>query len=238
MVNVKFYGHSAIRLTGEKNIVLDPGIVKGEILVPDKEETDIICVTHKHKDHFGNAAEMAKRHEAWIVGNKQTIAVAYRKRVPIKLLKYLQNGKTLTSNGAVITGYRLRHGFPFMRFMVDVMGFVLSMSGVSFAHLGDTVWCENLRRIKTNILFVPIGGIVTFNVKKAVEVVRMIKPDIVVPIHAETSISTTDFRLFERLIRKKTRGISVETMEIGETIEVGASMKKSSVGYRIRSQQS
>lgn len=226
MIKMKFYGHSAFRLIGEKSIVLDPGIVKGKALVRDDEETDVICITHRHKDHFGNAVEIAKKHKAYIVGNRQTIALAYKKGMPAKSLKYLQDGKTLVLDGAAITGYRLKHGFPFMRFIIRVMGFVLIMEGISFAHLGDTIWCENLRRIEADILLIPIGGIVTFNIKKAVEAAKIIKPKLVVPIHAETSVSATDFRLFEQLMRKKTRGIDVEVMKAGDSLDLGSYRKK------------
>ena len=226
MVEIKFFGHSAFRLTGEKSVVLDPGIVKGQILVPQEEKADVICITHRHKDHFGNAAEMAKEHKAHIVGNKQTIAVAYKKGVPAELLRHLQDGKTLVLDGIRITGYRLKHGFVFMRFIVDVMGFVINMEGATFAHLGDTVWCDNLRKIKTDVLFIPIGGIVTMNIEKAVEVVKIINPNMAVPIHAETSISSTDVRLFEQLMKKKVPGIDVEAMKIGETIDLRGNIRK------------
>ncbi|MFX0096717.1 MAG: MBL fold metallo-hydrolase [Candidatus Hodarchaeota archaeon] len=226
MVKMKFYGHSAFKLVGKKNIVFDPGIFKGRILVPQEEKVDVICITHRHKDHFGNAAALAKKHKALIVGNKQTIGFAYRKGVPSKLLRHLQDGKTLVLDGIRIAGYRLKHGFAFMRFIVKVMGFVLNMEGVTFAHLGDTVWCYNLREIKTDVLFIPIGGIVSFNIEKAVEVVKVINPSIVVPIHTETSISSTDFRLFQQLMKKKARGIDVEAMKIGETIDLKDNVRK------------
>ncbi|MFX1486048.1 MAG: MBL fold metallo-hydrolase [Promethearchaeota archaeon] len=226
MVKMKFYGHSAFRLTGEKSIVLDPGIVKGKALVPYEEKTDAVCITHRHKDHFGNAVQIAEKHKAYIVGNEQTIAVAYKKGVTAKSLKYLRDSRTLVFDGVSITGYSLRHGFPLMRFIVKVMGFVISMGGVSLAHLGDTVWCENLRRINADILLIPIGGIVTFNIREAAEAVKIIRPKLVVPIHAETSISTTDFRLFEQMIREKTQGIYVKAMKIGETVDLGDIIRK------------
>ncbi len=71
------------------------------------------------------------------------------------------------------------------------------MSGLTFVHMGD-YGEANLNKDQaefiagTDILMIPVGGVYTIDHRKAKEIVELIKPSIVIPMHYKTEYCSID----------------------------------------------
>src|SRR5512137_1573805 len=62
-MKVKWLGHSAFLIEGKDKILVDPYLTGNPkaAVTPDQIDCDVICVTHGHGDHLGDAAAIARR---------------------------------------------------------------------------------------------------------------------------------------------------------------------------------
>jgi L-ascorbate metabolism protein UlaG (beta-lactamase superfamily) len=83
------------------------------------------------------------------------------------------------------------------------LGYKLYLKGYSIYVCGDTDYVPELKNIKCDILFVPIGGKFTMDYKEAARFTNDIKPKYVIPIHYGSIVgSLDDFDKFKELIDK------------------------------------
>ena len=61
--------------------------------------------------------------------------------------------------------------------------YVISCNNITYYIAGDTDKTDESLNVKCDIAFVPIGGYYTMDVKEAEELLRIINPKIVIPIH-------------------------------------------------------
>ena len=220
MVSIHFYGHSAVKISNKMNVIIDPGKWYGKMLVPSDEKADIILVTHTHSDHLGNAAELSIKNKAIVVAPRNVIDEVAKSGAPSELMKIIKPRENISYKGIKIEAHELTHGpklFPFSR---QMLGFTIFLSGKSFVHLGDAASLENVRRMNCDILFVPIGGFVTFDLNHAVEAVSIIKPKIAIPIHARTPISSSKPQNFVDLVEQRYPDVNVMILKPGTSVEV------------------
>ena len=86
----------------------------------------------------------------------------------------------------VVNAYNTEHGTSTKKQHTKGrgVGFILTLSGLTFYHLGDTDFLaekESLRNI--DVTFISIGGKFTMNIDEAIKTTLVINPKIVVPIH-------------------------------------------------------
>ena len=63
------------------------------------------------------------------------------------------------------------------------VGYIIEVEKTKLCILGDTDMNEDNKKIKCNILFIPIGGTYTMNTEEAAELTKTIKPQIAIPTH-------------------------------------------------------
>jgi L-ascorbate metabolism protein UlaG (beta-lactamase superfamily) len=163
MLQIRWHGHSCWEIANNKTLVIDPHDGKS-IGIPAPNVTgDIILVSHDHYDH--NSVKSVEKEGSKIVldGRKRTID-----DVEIRGIDSFHDEVGGAKRGANIM----------YKFTID---------GIKFCHLGDLgheLDSETVEKIgKVDILFVPIGGTFTVDDKQAWNVIKAIKPKIVIPMH-------------------------------------------------------
>lgn len=93
--------------------------------------------------------------------------------------------------------------------------FVFEYSGLTIAHLGDLAKVPTQTQIdalgEVNILLLPVGGGNTLNASQAAEVVSMIEPNLVVPMHYQQAGLKLQLDELDRFLREM--GITEATPE-------------------------
>lgn len=167
--------HSSIRIG---NIYIDPfGIEKS------RKDAKYIFVTHSHYDHF-SIEDIDK------LVNKETVFIGPRDVIDDLKNKYnnsfvvVEQSKQYKINDIcfeTIPSYNMNKKFhPISKGWV---GYIININNIKYAILGDSDFTEEVKNVKCDVLFVPIGGTYTMNAKDAIEATNAIKPKLVIPVH-------------------------------------------------------
>jgi L-ascorbate metabolism protein UlaG (beta-lactamase superfamily) len=172
-VKLLYLSNSGFLLTTEDNkkILIDPYLSQnsaapfGPEALPD---LDLIIVSHAAFDHLGDAFELAKKNQAFLLGDFLVRELAYEAGVPKELVKSFSYGGTVQRVGveirallahhvsyAKLRGGQLATGTP--------LSFLLTTSeGLRIHHMGDTCLFEDLRLVgqlhRPHIGLVPVGA--------------------------------------------------------------------------------
>jgi L-ascorbate metabolism protein UlaG (beta-lactamase superfamily) len=84
--------------------------------------------------------------------------------------------------------------------------YIMTIDDVTVCHLGDIAAVPSSEQIElmkdVNVLLVPIGGHCTIGPSEAAEVISLIEPRIVVPMHYATDSSTVELEGIDRFLRE------------------------------------
>jgi L-ascorbate metabolism protein UlaG (beta-lactamase superfamily) len=179
-MQIRWFGQSAFLIRGDRRVAIDPFGALGEQLASRGivfayppvagVEAELLLITHDHRDH----------NEMGAVGGSPVI---------------LRAPGTYESPVGTVVGVASEHD--------DVAGtargantiFRFAVDDVAFCHLGDlgqaSLRPEQVRAIgEVDVLFVPAGGGPTVGGEAAAEVVRTLRPRLVVPMHYRTEGAT------------------------------------------------
>lgn len=166
MMKIRWFGHSCFLLTGTSGVrvLTDPFNEKVGYPVP-AVQADIVTVSHQHFDHNHTA----------VVQGRFTV---------------FDSPGSYTTHGVEI------HGFP--TFHDDDQGhqrgnnvlFRISLDGLTVVHCGDLghmLTREQGESIgQVDVLLLPVGGTYTIGCAEAVELMRLLRPVITIPMHYRT----------------------------------------------------
>jgi L-ascorbate metabolism protein UlaG (beta-lactamase superfamily) len=167
-LKITWLGHAGFRVEGKNKIVyFDPYQVRGG------PQADLILVTHNHFDHKDEDSLkiLSKDKTVVLIGGENIREGEERDIEGIKI--------------KAVPAYNLRKTFHPRGLGV---GFVIEIDGQKIYHAGDTDAIPEMRELvgQINLALLPIGGTYTMDIKEAVEAVKMIKPEIVIPMHYGT----------------------------------------------------
>ncbi len=179
-ISVLWYGHASFRITNGKKIInIDPYVLPNSI-----DKADIVLVTHDHFDHCdANNTSRLRKDGTSVFG----AASAVRK---LGFGSAMSVGKKITIDDIAIEAVEAYNtnkfrapGQPFHPRGLGV-GFVIETGGKRIYHAGDTDNIKEMASLKNiDLALLPIGGTYTMTVDEAAEAAKIIKPQLLAPMH-------------------------------------------------------
>jgi len=216
---IEWLGHAGFRIKTSENkiIYIDPFQIGA---ASDNEKADVVLITHSHFDHC-NLEDINKviKPNSRVVITADCQSKVARTKVPIKI-EIIEPGKEFDFGNirvAAVPAYNIDKSFhPKDEAWV---GYVLKVDKAVFYHSGDTDVIPEMQKLtgykKQGTEFVallPIGGKYTMNPEEALEAAKMIKPNLIIPMHYGKVIgSSDDAKEFARLCGEE--GIKVQILE-------------------------
>jgi L-ascorbate metabolism protein UlaG (beta-lactamase superfamily) len=183
-MEITWYGHSCFRLT-ERNfatVVTDPFDSKAIGYSPLKLRSDIVTVSHDAPGH----------------NNVDSV----------KGISHVIDGAGEFEIGSVfITGVQTDGGRKKGREKgTDNTVYVFDYDGITVAHLGDIKQVPTQSEIEllgtVNVALVPVGGGGGLNAAKAAEVISMLEPNLVIPMHYSTPATKLSLDVLNKFLKE------------------------------------
>lgn len=246
---VKWYGHAAFSITTPKGKVLlidpwlknpsNPDVKNGKDPLASISKVDYILLTHGHRDHLGDAVEIAKRTGAILVcnpelaGNLVKLADFPGKQaetnaimgiggeiqiadgeVTVAMTQAVHSSSVFNPKATATEAERAYGGNP--------AGFVLIIkSGPTIYHSGDTAYFKDMETIgeqyQIDLGLLNIGGHFGMEPRMAAKAAKSVRARLAVPQHYATfpGIAQTSAEFAAEL---KKLGIPFYEMKPGDTI--------------------
>lgn len=229
MVGMKItrLGHSAFLIHGRDKVLIDPFLTGNPkaSTTHDKVDCDIICVTHGHGDHLGDAVDIARRTGATIASIVELSD--WLEKLGVKSVGFNMGGtaKIKHTNITMVPAFHSSSiGAPGLEFSAAMAVGMVVDSGKVVYHAGDTCVFGDMRLIgelyEPDVALLPIGGFFTMDPKQAAMAVELVNPKIAIPMHYNTwPAIEQDPKDFERLVKKSSKA-KVVILEPGESLEV------------------
>jgi len=185
-MEITWYGHSCFRLT-ERNyatVVTDPydsKVIGYETL---KLKADIVTISHDAPGHSNTDAVKGTSH-------------------------VIEGAGEFEIGGVFITGVQT-DGSGSGRKKNDKSAkntlYVFDYDGITVAHLGDLKQVPTQTEIEAlgtvNVALVPVGGGGSLNAAKAAEMVSLLEPNLVIPMHYATADSKTSLEALGKFLKE------------------------------------
>jgi L-ascorbate metabolism protein UlaG (beta-lactamase superfamily) len=188
-MDITWYGHSCFRLT-ERNyatVVTDPFDNKSIGYDALKLRSDIVTVSHDAPGHSNTDAVKGTSH-------------------------VIDGPGEFEIGGVFITGVQTEGGGSGKKKSKDQEAsprntiYVFDYDGITVAHLGDlkqTLTQSEIESLGTvNVILVPVGGGGGLNAAKAAEIISMIEPNLVIPMHYATPATKLSLDALNKFVKE------------------------------------
>ena len=182
-MEITWYGHSCFRLTerGTATVVTDPYDHTNIGYSPLKLKANIVTVSHDASGHNNVKAVKGTSHIITGPGEYEIGGVF--------ITGVQTNGHGKNNNG------ELRNTL-----------YVFDYNGVKVAHLGDLKRVPSQTEVEAlgavSVALVPVGGGGGLNAAKAAEVISLLEPNIVVPMHYATKDSKLNLASLDKFLKE------------------------------------
>lgn len=184
-MEITWYGHSCFRLT-ERNfatVVTDPfdsKVIGYETL---KLKADIVTVSHDAPGHNNTDSVKGTSHVIEGAGEFEIGGV------------FITGVQTDGSGSSKKKGESTRNTL-----------YVFDYDGITVAHLGDLKQVPSQTEIEAlgtvNVALVPVGGAGSLNAAKAAEVISLLEPNLVIPMHYATDDSKISLESLSKFLKE------------------------------------
>lgn len=191
-VILRWLGHSAFKIkAGNVAVYIDPYEIEGA-----HEPADLILITHAHYDHCDRKSVDALKKPSTVIYGPD--AVSHN----IPGVKVIREGMRFTALGIsvyVVAAYNPEK--PYHPRGTGV-GYVVTVGGAKIYHAGDTDIIPEMKSLAKegiDVALLPIGGTMTMSETEASEVVALIKPKKVIPMHYGKVVKA-DTQKFKKMV--------------------------------------
>ena len=161
-MEIDWFGHACFRLHGREGTVITDPYSKEIGLSFPRPRGDIVTISHDHPGHH---------YSQGVKGDPKVIDGPGEYEV----------------KGVFITGITTYHDARYGSARGKNTVFLFDFDGVTICHLGDLGHVPTQPQAEAlgnvNVLLVPVGGISTINAGEAAEIVSLLEPQIVIPMH-------------------------------------------------------
>ncbi len=177
-MELTWFGLSCFRISerGYANIVTDP-YGSGLGLPALKLQADVVTISHTAKGHHNVKAVTGRRHA-------------------------LNGPGEYEIGGVFITGIATAHE----AITTENVLFMFDYDGLTVAHLGDMAKVPTQTQIEAleqvSVLLVPVGGGKSLNAAQAAELVSMLEPKIVIPMHYQIPQLKIELKDVDRFLKE------------------------------------
>jgi L-ascorbate metabolism protein UlaG (beta-lactamase superfamily) len=160
-VEIIWYGHSCFRLRDKDIVVVTDPYDKSLGLPVPRVRADVVTISHNHPDHN---------------------AIQNMKGEPV----VFDSPGEYEIKGIFVTGTSSNEARQRPLDQENTI-FVFEMDSLTVCHLGDLDHVPVQEQIEAlgdvHVLLIPVGGVTTLNASQAAEVIRLLEPRIVIPMH-------------------------------------------------------
>ncbi len=197
-MDILWYGHACFRIKDRTATIITDPFDKSIGLSPVGLKGDIVTISHPHPGH-SNAK--AVRGNPFVIDGPGEYEVS----------------------GVFITGISSYHDTRGGREYGKNTIFVFEMEGLRVCHLGDLGHIPSQSQVEAigeiNVLLVPVGGGASLKASQATEVVSLLEPSIVVPMHYRLSGLTMKLDPVSKFLKE----LGVASAEEQDSLKVSTS---------------
>ncbi|MFQ5918681.1 MAG: metal-dependent hydrolase [Thermoplasmata archaeon] len=226
-MEVTWLGHAAFLLAGADRVLVDPFLTgnPAAALAAEEVDCDMVCVTHAHGDHVGDAVAVATRLEVPLVAIYEISVVAEAQGAEAVGMNV---GGSTTVGSTRITMTPAVHSSCFVgdgkvEAGGSPAGFVID-AGARVYHAGDTGVFGDMALIgelyQPDLALLPIGDFYTMGLREATKATGLLGVDRVIPMHYNTfPMIEQDPEAFQSMVSEAT-GSEVIILRPGQSYEL------------------
>ncbi|MCR5687171.1 MAG: MBL fold metallo-hydrolase [Lachnospiraceae bacterium] len=203
-VNIAVNVQSSIRIRGSKTLYFDPWQIEGE-----PHDGDYVFITHEHYDHFSpeDIRKVIKYDGYLVVPQTMLHLLGNITTIPSSHISTVTPGEKREIARLMVEVYpAYNQGKPFHIKRSGWVGYLVSMDAEKYYVAGDTDAVPEIRDIRCDVAFLPIGGTYTMDANAAALYTKMIHPRVVIPTHYGSVVgSPVDGDFFQGLLPRDIR---------------------------------
>jgi L-ascorbate metabolism protein UlaG (beta-lactamase superfamily) len=161
-MQITWYGHSCFRLRSRQGTVITDPYGKGIGYNLPRLRADVVTVSHEHPDHNNVKAVKGKP-------------------------KVINGPGEYEIKGIFVIGISTFHDGRRGELRGRNTVYLFDFEGIAVCHLGDLGHVPSQAQVEdlsdVDVLLIPVGGVTTIGAAKASEVIGLLEPKIVIPMH-------------------------------------------------------
>ena len=174
--NISINCQSSIKISDGLTIYFDPYDIKEKI-----NNADYIFITHSHWDHFDlDSINNLVNEKTIIIGPSSVIE---KLDSSYKTLEVKPENIYNLNNISFMTVPAYNIDKEYHPKDAGYVGYIVTLNNVTYYIAGDTDVLDELKVIKADVIFLPVGGTYTMTREEAVDLANTIKPKYAIPIH-------------------------------------------------------
>jgi len=192
VVKLTYHGHSCFGIDVDgTRLLIDPFLTGNELadITADQVEADYILISHGHGDHVGDTIQIAERTGAMTISNFEIQCWLAAQGVERTHPLHIGGGYDFPFGRVKLTIAHHGSALPDGSYGGQPAGFLLYLEGKKIYHACDTGLFYDMKLIGEeglDVAILPIGDNFTMGPDDALRAVKLLEPQVVIPIHYDT----------------------------------------------------